>query len=57
MTRAGAYLAAMDALKAGLQFDRAADVSDEATRRLTNVDAADRAALLVRAADFRGHSE
>ena len=57
MTRAGAYLAAMDALKAGLQFDRAADLSDEATRRLTNVDAADRAALLVRAADYRGQRE
>ena len=57
MTRADAYLAAMDALKSALQFDRAADLCDEATRRLTNVDAADRAALLVRAADFRGQRE
>ena len=57
VTRTGAYLAAMDALKSALQFDRAAELSDEATRRLTNVDAADRAALLLRAADFRGQSQ
>ena len=57
VTLPGAYLAAMDALKAAMQFDRAAAVSDEATRRLTDVDAADRAALLVRAGDFRGQTE
>ena len=57
MTLAGAYLAAMEALNAGVQFDRAADLCDEATRRLTNVDAADRAALLVRAANYRGLRE
>ena len=37
MTRVGVYLAAMDALKAAMQFDRAADVCDEATRRLTGM--------------------
>ena len=57
VTRVGVYLAAMDALKAAMQFDRAADVCDEATRRLTDVDASDRAALLVRAADYRGSRE
>ena len=57
VTRAGAYLAAMDALKAAMRFDRAADLCDEATRRLTDVDAPDRAALLVRAADYRGFRE
>ena len=54
VTLTGAYLAAIGALNAGLQFDRAADLCDEATLRLTNVDAADRAALLVRAATYRG---
>ena len=57
MSRAGAYFAAMDALKRGVQFDRAADLCDEATRRLTDIDAADRAALLVREADYRGLRE
>ncbi len=36
VTRAGAYLAAMDALKHGVQFDRAADLCDEAVRQLTD---------------------
>jgi tetratricopeptide (TPR) repeat protein len=57
VTLAGAYLAAMEALNAGVQFDRAADLCDEATRRLTNVDAVDRAALLARAANYRGLRE
>ena len=51
------YLAAMDALKSTMQFDRAAALSDEATHRLTGVDAQDRAALLTRAADYRGGRE
>ena len=57
VTRARAYIAAMDALKAAMQFDRAADLSAEVTDRLTDVQAEDRAALLVRAADFRGFRE
>ncbi len=56
VTRAAAYLAAMEALKAAVQFDRAAALSDEATRRLTDVEAAVRADLLTRAAEFRGVS-
>ena len=57
VTRARANVAAMDALKAAMQFDRAADLSAEVTDRLTDVQAVDRAALLVRAADFRGFRE
>ena len=57
VTLARAYIATMDALKASLQFDRAADLSEEATSCLTEVSAADRAALLVRAADFRALRE
>ena len=40
-----------------MQFDRAADLCDEAMRQLTEIDGADRAALLVREAVFRGHRE
>ncbi len=57
VTQAGAYIAAIDALKAALRFDRAADLSSEAISRLTEVPALDRAALLVRAAEFRGVRE
>ncbi len=57
VTRARAHIAAMDVLKAAMQFDRAADLSAEVTDRLTDVQAEDRAALLVRAADFRGFRE
>jgi hypothetical protein len=57
VTRARVYISAMDALKAAMQFDRAADLSAEVASRLTDVQAEDRAALLVRAADFRGFRE
>ena len=57
VTQARAYIEAMDALKASMQFDRAADLSAQVTSRLTDVQAEDRAALLVRAADFRGFRE
>jgi hypothetical protein len=57
VTQARAYIEAMDALKAAMQFDRAADLSAQVTSRLTDVQAEDRAALLVRAADFRGFRE
>jgi hypothetical protein len=57
VTRARAHIAAMDALKAAMQFDRAADLSAKVTNRLTDVQPEDRAALLVRAADFRGFRE
>ena len=57
ITQARAYIEAMDALKAAMQFDRAADLSVAVTDRLTDVQPEDRAALLVRAADFRGFRE
>jgi hypothetical protein len=59
VTRAEAYLGAMDALRLSLQFDRAARMSDEAERRLSDSDRdlATRAELLVRAAAFRGARE
>jgi hypothetical protein len=57
VTQTGAYIAALDALKAALRFDRAADLSSEAISRVTEVPAQDRAALLVRAAEFRGVRE
>ena len=57
ITQARVYIEAMDALKAAMQFDRAADLSVAGTNRLTDVQPKDRAALLVRAADFRGFRE
>ncbi len=57
VTHARAYLAAMDALKVGMQFDRAADLSAAVKDQLTDVRTEDRAALLVRAADFRAFRE
>jgi hypothetical protein len=57
VTRAEAYLAAMDALRVSLQFDRAAQMSDESGDRLGAVDPLTRAHLLRRAADYRGQRE
>jgi hypothetical protein len=57
VTRAQAYLAAMDALKFSMQFDRAAQMSDDAADRLSVTDPATRAELLQRAALFRGARE
>ncbi len=57
LTRAEAYLAAMDALRFSLQFDRAAAMSDESGDRLGDVDPLARAELLRRAADYRGQRE
>ena len=57
ITRAEAYIAAMDALRVSLQFDRAAEMSDEAEHRLGDLDPTTRAELLRRAADLRGQRE
>lgn len=57
VTRGGAYLAAIDALRESLQWDRAAAMSDAAESRLGVVDDATRAELLVRASDYRGDRE
>lgn len=57
VTRAEAYLAAMDALRISLQFDRAALMSDESGDRLGDVDPLARAELLRRAADYRGQRD
>ncbi len=57
VTRAEAYLAAMDALRISLQFDRAAELSDAADERLGDVDQLTRAELLRRAADFSGQRD
>jgi hypothetical protein len=54
VTRAQAYLAAIDALNYSLQSDRAAAMSAAAEVELGAVDDATRAELLWRAADFRG---
>lgn len=56
-TRASAYLAAMDALKESLQWDRAAAMSDSAEEALGEVDEVTQAELLRRAADYRGDRE
>ena len=56
-TRATAYLSAMDALNESLQWDRAAAMSDAAEMQLPEADAATRAELLRRAADYRGDRE
>ena len=59
VTRAEVYLAAIDALRSSLQFDRAARMSDEVERTLRDPDPdpATRAELLVRAAGVRGARE
>ena len=57
VTEAGTYLAAIEALKASLQYDRAHDLIEKAMSRLTKADTEDRVALLVLAADFRGARE
>ncbi|WP_374456099.1 AAA family ATPase [Nocardioides sp.] len=57
ITRAGAYLEAMDGLRFSLQWDRAAAMSDQAGDVLGDVDDAVRAELLWRAAEFRGQRE
>jgi hypothetical protein len=57
ITRAGAYLNAIDALRLSLQFDRAAEMSADAENRLTDIDPTTRAELLRHAADFRGRLE
>lgn len=57
VTRPMAYLAALDALRESLQWDRAAVMSDAAEDRLGPVDDAARAELLLRAADYRGDRE
>lgn len=57
VTRAQAYLAAMDALRVSLQFDRAAQMSDESGNKLGDVDPLTNAELLRRAADYRGQRE
>jgi tetratricopeptide (TPR) repeat protein len=57
VTRAQAYLGAIDALKYSLQSDRAAAMSAAAEVELGAVDDATRAELLWREADFRGDRE
>lgn len=55
--RPTAYIAAIDALRESLQWDRAAAMSDAAETELGPVDAPHRAELLLRAADYRGDRE
>ncbi|WP_344042268.1 hypothetical protein [Nocardioides panacihumi] len=57
VTLAAVYVVAIDALKASMQFDRAIDVVAEAEGRLPDARIEDKAAILVRAADFRGARE
>ena len=57
ITRPMSYIAAIDALRESLQWDRAAAMSDAAEDELGAVDDAARAELLLRAADYRGDRE
>lgn len=57
ISRAGAYLAAIDAFNDSLQWERAATMSDAAEAQLGEVDDATRAELLRRAAEYRGERE
>lgn len=57
VSREGSYLAAIDALQASMQFDRAAELSDAAEDALRPTDDAVRAELLRYAAIFRGQRE
>ena len=57
ISRAGAYLAAIDTLNDSLQWDRAAAMSDRAEEQLGEVDDAVQAELLRRAAEYRGERE
>ncbi len=53
VTRADAYLGAMDGLRTSFRWDRAAELSDAADQALTDIDARVRAELLYRSADYR----
>jgi tetratricopeptide (TPR) repeat protein len=57
ITRALIYVAAMDALKESLQWDRAAAMSDAAEETLGEVDELTTAELLRRASEYRGERE
>ena len=57
ISRASAYLAAIDTLNDSLQWDRAAAMSDRAEEQLGEVDDAIQAELLRRAAEYRGERE
>lgn len=57
ISRASAYLAAIDMLNDSLQWDRAAAMSDRAEEQLGEVDDAIQAELLRRAAEYRGERE
>jgi hypothetical protein len=57
LTRPEAYLAAMDALKESLQFERAAEMSAEASARFPELDPPLRAEFLRRSAVFRTEVE
>ncbi len=57
ISRAGAYVAAIDTLHDSLQWERAAALSDRAQERLGEVDDAVQAELLRRAAEYRGERE